>query len=102
MYTGIPRNKACREGALFGYTSLLRDYAKDAMDAISVARATIFPGFITQDPSVHNQAGYFADECVVALNKRGKEMMRRLGVPIVPSYEITLNQPWATPKADGR
>ncbi|CAM9899717.1 unnamed protein product [Ascophyllum nodosum] len=46
--------------------------------------------------------GYFADECIVALNMRGKAVMRRLAVPIVPAYEITLNQHWATAKRDGR
>lgn len=46
--------------------------------------------------------GYFADECIVDLNKRGKAAMARLGVPVVPAYEITVNQAWATEQKDGR
>lgn len=46
--------------------------------------------------------GYFADESVVDLNKQGNAIMKRLDISIVPSYEIAMNQFWATEKKDGR
>lgn len=46
--------------------------------------------------------GYFEDESVVDLNKRAKAVMNRVNVPIVPAYEITINQYWATERMDGR
>lgn len=49
-----------------------------------------------------NLIGYFADESVVDLNNRAKAVMKRVNVPIVPSYEITINQDWATESMDGR
>ena len=50
----------------------------------------------------HVMTGCFTDESVVDLNQRGKAVMKRLGVPMVPSYEITMDQYWATVQTDGR
>lgn len=46
--------------------------------------------------------GCFTDSGVVDLNERAENVMNKLGVPIVPAYDITHGQSWATPMEDGR
>ncbi|CAN0141774.1 unnamed protein product [Ascophyllum nodosum] len=46
--------------------------------------------------------GYFGEDGVVDLNMRAEAAMMRLGVPVIPSYEITRGQAWATASGDGR
>lgn len=39
---------------------------------------------------------------MVELNIRAEAAMKRLGVSVMPAYEITRGQAWATPRGDGR
>ena len=46
--------------------------------------------------------GCFTDSGVVDLNRRAEKVMNELGVPILPAYDITRGQSWATAMRDGR
>lgn len=48
------------------------------------------------------ETGYFGERPTVELNIRAEAVMARLGVTVVPAYDITWGQEWATPHKDGR